>query len=83
MAVLEQASLTSSRPNVVDSRPSDWSPLWVPPPRFGTRRRPERDTYGTAAGILARTKLGRPLLPWQQLVLDVALEIDPATGRLA
>lgn len=55
----------------------------MPPPRFGTRRRPERDTYGTAAGILARTKLGRPLLPWQQLVLDVALEIDPATGRLA
>ncbi len=55
----------------------------MPPPRFGTRRRPERETYGTAAGILARTKLGRPLLPWQQLVCDVALEIDPATGLLA
>jgi hypothetical protein len=26
--------------------------------------------------------LGQPLMPWQQLVADVALEVDPATGRL-
>ena len=28
-------------------------------------------------------KLGTPLMPWQRQVADVALEIDPATGRLA
>jgi Phage Terminase len=27
--------------------------------------------------------LGKPLMPWQQLVADVALEIAPDTGRLA
>jgi phage terminase large subunit-like protein len=29
------------------------------------------------------TKLGTPLMPWQRHVVDVALEIDPATGLLA
>ena len=28
-------------------------------------------------------RLGTPLMPWQQQVADVALEVDPATGRLA
>lgn len=28
-------------------------------------------------------RLGKPPTPWQRHVLDVALEIDPATGRLA
>lgn len=27
--------------------------------------------------------LGTPLMPWQRQVADVALEVDPATGRLA
>jgi hypothetical protein len=27
--------------------------------------------------------LGKPLMPWQQYVADVALEVDPDTGRLA
>lgn len=27
--------------------------------------------------------MGKPLMPWQQHVLDVALEIDPETGHLA
>ena len=27
-------------------------------------------------------QLGQPLMPWQQTVADVALELDPATGRL-
>lgn len=27
--------------------------------------------------------LGTPLMPWQQQVADTALEVDPATGRLA
>lgn len=33
------------------------------------------------AARLGRT--GKPLMPWQQHVADVAMEIDPATGRLA
>lgn len=28
-------------------------------------------------------KLGTPLMPWQRMVADVALELDPGTGRLA
>lgn len=28
-------------------------------------------------------QLGTPLMPWQQQVADVALEVDPSTGRLA
>lgn len=28
-------------------------------------------------------QLGTPLMPWQRRVVDVALEVDPATGRLA
>ncbi len=52
------------------------------PPRFGTPRTPERPTLGPAVGKVARL-LGKPLLPWQQYVADVSLEIDPLTGRLA
>jgi hypothetical protein len=51
-------------------------------PRFGTQRTPERPTLGGAVGEVARL-LGKPLMPWQQYVADVALEIDPDTGRLA
>lgn len=50
-------------------------------PRWGTPRRPERASWGPAVGRIAKT-LGKPLLPWQQHVADVALEIDPDTGRL-
>ncbi|GAB3750075.1 hypothetical protein BKA15_000199 [Microlunatus parietis] len=28
-------------------------------------------------------QLGKPLFPWQRYVVDVALEVDPATGELA
>ena len=52
------------------------------PPRFGTARSPERKTLGPAAGLLA-AMLGKPLMEWQQYVLDVLLEIDPETGELA
>jgi len=52
------------------------------PPRFGTNRSPDRATLGPAVGKAA-AKLGKPLMPWQQLVADVALEVDPRTGRLA
>jgi Phage Terminase len=51
------------------------------PPRFGTRRNPDRPTLGPAVGMVAR-KLGKPFMPWQQYVADVALEVDPDTGRL-
>jgi hypothetical protein len=53
----------------------------VVPPRFGTPRTPERLTLGPAVGQAARL-LGKELMPWQQHVADVALELDPATGRL-
>ena len=51
-------------------------------PRFATQRSPERSTLGGAVGQVARL-LGKPLMPWQQYVADVLLEIDPRTGRLA
>ena len=51
------------------------------PPRFGTPRDLSRPTLGPAVGRVAEL-LGRPLMPWQQYVADVALEIDPATGLL-
>jgi hypothetical protein len=52
------------------------------PPRFSTPRTPERQTLGAYAPNIAR-QLGTPLMPWQQHVLDVALEIDSATGQFA
>lgn len=52
------------------------------PPRFGTRRTPGRPTLGAAVGRVA-AMLGTPLMPWQQYVADVALEIDPDIGKLA
>lgn len=55
----------------------------MPTPRFATRRRPERETWGGLAGIIAAQKLGRPLFPAQQYVCDVALEIDNETRGLA
>lgn len=47
--------------------------------RGGTKRDESRPTDGA---IVARTAemLGKPLLPWQRYVADVAGEIDPDTG---
>lgn len=50
-------------------------------PRWGTSRNPARPTLGPKVGEVAR-QLGTPLMPWQQYVADVALEIDPDTGLL-
>ena len=61
--------------------PSPSSPLTCPP-RFSTPRHPDRDTMGPQVAKVAQA-LGTPLMPWQQHVADVALEIDPETGRLA
>lgn len=49
------------------------------PPRWGTPRRPDRPTLGPKAAAVM-TKLGFPPMPWQRYVLDVGLELDPATG---
>lgn len=50
-------------------------------PSWATPRSPERPTYGPAVAKLSAF-LGRPLMPWQKLVADVALEVLP-TGRWA
>lgn len=47
------------------------------PPRWATRRRPERRTLGPRIGKIAAT-LGQPLMPWQQQVADVGLELLPS-----
>lgn len=51
-------------------------------PRYGTPRTPDRPTLGHAVAEVAR-RLGKPLMPWQRHVADIALEVDPDTGRLA
>lgn len=49
------------------------------PPKFATRRRPERATFGGRLAKIA-SMLGQPFMPWQQFVADVGGEIDPDTG---
>lgn len=49
------------------------------PPRYATRRRPERETFGPELASVA-AKIGQPFMPWQRLVADVGGEIDPLTG---
>lgn len=51
-------------------------------PRWATQRDLSRRTLGGAAAKVA-VELGTPLMRWQRQVLDVALEIDQTTGRLA
>lgn len=61
---------------------------WTMPaqPRFSSPRDLSRATYGPAVGMVAHA-LGKPLLPWQQHMADVALELsdadpaDPLAGR--
>lgn len=45
------------------------------PPRFATPRDLSRATLGPQVGEVSM-RLGRPLMPWQQLVADVAFELD-------
>ncbi|MEV4222374.1 hypothetical protein [Nonomuraea sp. NPDC049725] len=52
------------------------------PPMWGTPRRPEFPSLGPKAWKVME-RLGYPPMPWQRYVLDVALEIDPATGLCA
>lgn len=51
------------------------------PPRFGTPRNPTRPTLGPHVASVAES-LGKPLMPWQRYVADVALEVRP-DGALA
>ena len=51
-------------------------------PRWSTPRSPGRSSLGSRVAEVAEL-LGTPLMPWQRHVADVALEIDPDTGRLA
>ena len=52
------------------------------PPRFGTPRTPSRPTLGPQVAKIA-AQLGKPSLPHQRHMYDVAFEIDPKTGYLA
>lgn len=56
--------------------------MTVAKPRWATPRSPERMTFGPQVAQVARS-LGWELMPHQQLVLDVGLEIDPDTGIFA
>lgn len=51
-------------------------------PRFATPRNPERPTTGGRVARVA-AELGRPLHPYQQMIVDVAGEYDPDTGLAA
>ncbi len=46
------------------------------PPRYGTPRNPDRPTLGPHVAKLAAA-MGRPPMPWQRYVLDVAMELGP------
>jgi hypothetical protein len=50
-------------------------------PRFATDRDLSRQTYGGQVAEVSQA-LGFPLMPWQQMVADIALEINPTTGLL-
>lgn len=50
-------------------------------PRWATPRRVERETLGPAVAAVC-AELGQPLMPWQQQVADVGLELLP-DGRPA
>lgn len=65
------ALITSSQESELDSCP----------PRFGTPRNLSRETLGGQVAAFAE-QLGTPLMPWQRHVVDVAMEIDPKTGKL-
>lgn len=45
------------------------------PPLYATKRTPSRETLGPRVAQIAEL-LGKPLMPWQKYVMDVALEVD-------
>lgn len=50
-------------------------------PKFWTPRDETYPTRGNRQREFARIWMRKPLMPWQELVLDVAGEYDPGTGR--
>lgn len=64
--------MTTSAP--LSTPAADFPPGLVAP-RFATPRNPGRRTLGPAVAKASRA-LGTPLMPWQQLVADVAGEVD-------
>lgn len=52
----------------------------MPKPKFWTPRDLAYPTVGTRQGAFAKTWLGHPLMPAQQLIADVFGEFNPATG---
>lgn len=50
--------------------------------RYFTPRTPSRKTYGPEVSKISAA-LGTPFMPWQNMVADTALEVDPETGLLA
>jgi len=48
-------------------------------PKWATRRRPERDSFGGELAAIA-VKLGQPFMPWQRDAAMVGCEIDGRTG---
>jgi hypothetical protein len=52
------------------------------PPLYGTPRTPSRPTLGPQVARIAE-QLGKPFLPHQRHICDVAFEIDTKTGYLA
>lgn len=61
------------------SPPSAHPPELLCLPRWGTPRTLSRPTLGPKVAEAAKL-LGFTLMPWQQYVVDVALELDPVTG---
>lgn len=70
-------STTSTRPTSAAEVLNGLGPC---PPRFATPRNLDRPTLG---GKVAKVGagLGRAFMPWQSFVADVAMEVDPITGR--
>lgn len=64
----------------MQNRPTDASEL-KRQPRYATKRNPALRTRGGKIGILAK-EIGRPLLPHQQYIADVATELNPPGSRL-
>lgn len=52
-----------------------WAGRAGAPARYATPRTPTRATFGAQVAVVSAA-LGEPLMPWQQQVADVALELD-------
>lgn len=48
-------------------------------PAYATRRNPSLPSFGARLAHVAEHVMATPLMPWQRLVADVALELDPDT----